>query len=54
MNVFAMIVGLLFCVGLVLFIVSQIRGIIRDRRKRKEMAIQSDQADGIDEKKGEK
>lgn len=52
MNVLSAIVGGLFIVALVVFIVSQIRGIIRDRKKRKELLNRS-QADGIDEKKGE-
>lgn len=52
MNVVSAIVGGLFLVALVLFIIAQVRGIIRDARKRKELLNRSE-SDGIDEKKGE-
>lgn len=54
MNVLSFVIGLLFVVALVIFIVSQIRGMVRDRRKRNELLNRSDEADGINDEEGGK
>lgn len=51
MQVISAIVGGLFLVAIVLFIVAQIRGIVRDYKKRKELLNRSNEADGINERK---